>query len=77
MGLLTVPENFDPGYGRKRKLKIVQQSVQFAARVEMALVNAPDHPYDKLQANWSMRYWDPWKAYLSQPVGRSAGATVR
>ena len=36
------------------------------ARLEMALVNAPEHLYDKLQANWSMRYWEPWKAYLAR-----------
>ena len=36
-------------------------------RIELALVNAPDHLYDKLLANWPMRYWDPWRAYLTRP----------
>jgi len=36
------------------------------ARLDMARVDAPDHLYEKLQANWSMRYWDPWKAYLAR-----------
>jgi len=40
---------------------------QQGARLEMALVNAPDHLYAKLQANWPMRYWEPWKAYLARP----------
>ena len=36
------------------------------AIVESALVNAPDHLADKLLANWPMRYWDPWRAYLAR-----------
>lgn len=44
--------------------------LQFSAdpeggRVDSALVNAPDHLYEKLLANWPMRYWDPWRAYLA------------
>jgi activator of HSP90 ATPase len=35
-------------------------------RIESCLVNAPDHLYEKLAANWPMRYWDPWRAYLSR-----------
>jgi activator of HSP90 ATPase len=35
-------------------------------RIDSALVNAPDHLYDKLLANWPMRYWDPWRAYLAR-----------
>jgi len=35
-------------------------------RLEMTLVGAPDHLVDKLQANWAMRYWDPWKACLAR-----------
>jgi hypothetical protein len=35
-------------------------------RVETALVNAPDHLYDKLLANWPMRYRDPWRSYLAR-----------
>jgi uncharacterized protein YndB with AHSA1/START domain len=34
-------------------------------RIDSALVDAPDHLYDKLLANWPMRYWDPWRAYLA------------
>jgi len=34
--------------------------------IESALVNAPEHLYEKLVANWPMRYWDPWRAYLSR-----------
>ena len=36
------------------------------ARLEMTLVNAPEHLYEKLQTNWSIRYWEPWKAYLAR-----------
>ncbi len=35
-------------------------------RIDSALVNAPDHLYDKLLANWPMRYWDPWRAHLAR-----------
>jgi activator of HSP90 ATPase len=35
-------------------------------RIDSALVNAPDHLYDRLVANWPMRYWDPWRAYLAR-----------
>jgi activator of HSP90 ATPase len=35
-------------------------------RIESALVNAPDHLFEKLAANWPMRYWDPWRAYLTR-----------
>ena len=35
-------------------------------RIQSCLVNAPDHLYEKLAANWPMRYWDPWRAYLSR-----------
>jgi hypothetical protein len=34
-------------------------------RVDSALVNAPDYLYDKLLANWPMRYWEPWRVYLA------------
>jgi activator of HSP90 ATPase len=36
-------------------------------RIDSALVNAPDHLYEKLLANWPMRYWDPWRADLLGP----------
>jgi activator of HSP90 ATPase len=58
-------------------LVLTFQTDPAGARLEMALVNAPDHLYEKLQANWSMRYWDPWKAYISQPAASSARATAR
>ena len=35
-------------------------------RIDSCLVNAPDHLYEKLAANWPMRYWDPWRAYLAR-----------
>lgn len=35
-------------------------------RIESALVNAPDHLFEKLVSNWPMRYWEPWLAYLAQ-----------
>jgi activator of HSP90 ATPase len=36
------------------------------ARVELTQVNAPDHLYERLQAGWPMRYWEPWRAYLTR-----------
>jgi activator of HSP90 ATPase len=38
---------------------------QGGGRIDSALVNAPEHLYEKLLANWPMRYWDPWRAYLA------------
>jgi activator of HSP90 ATPase len=35
-------------------------------RIESCLVNAPEHLHEKLAANWPLRYWDPWRAYLSR-----------
>jgi activator of HSP90 ATPase len=37
------------------------------ARLDMALVNVPEALRGKLQTNWPMRYWEPWKAYLARP----------
>lgn len=39
-------------------------------RIDSALVNAPDHLYEKLLANWPMRYWDPWRAHLTGSLER-------
>lgn len=39
-------------------------------RIQSCLVNAPEHLFEKLAANWPMRYWDPWRAYLAR---RSSG----
>ncbi len=40
------------------------------ARVQSCLVNAPEHLFEKLAANWPMRYWDPWRAYLARRSAR-------
>lgn len=47
-------------------LVLVFSPASGGGRVESCLVNAPDHLYDKLVANWPMRYWDPWRAYLAR-----------
>jgi activator of HSP90 ATPase len=36
------------------------------SRVELVQVNAPDHLADKLEAGWPMRYWEPWRGYLTR-----------
>lgn len=33
-------------------------------RLELVQVSPPEHLYETLQANWPMRYFDPWRAYL-------------
>jgi hypothetical protein len=50
------------GYSVPLPLAMVSQ---LSRRALSALVNAPDHLYEKLLANWPMRYWDPWRAYLA------------
>ena len=35
-------------------------------RVDLIQACPPDHLYETLQANWPMRYFDPWRAYLEQ-----------
>ncbi len=39
-------------------------------RIQSCLVNAPEHLFEKLAANWPMRYWDPWRAYLTRRSSR-------
>lgn len=36
------------------------------SRLELVQVHAPEHLFETLQANWPMRYFDPWRAYLLQ-----------
>jgi activator of HSP90 ATPase len=47
-------------------LVLVFSAAAAGGRVESALINAPDHLFEKLVANWPMRYWDPWRAYLTR-----------
>jgi activator of HSP90 ATPase len=47
-------------------LVLVFSAAPGGGRIESALVNAPEHLYEKLAANWPMRYWDPWRAYLAR-----------
>lgn len=35
-------------------------------RVDLVQASPPEHLYETLQANWPMRYFDPWRAYLEQ-----------
>jgi activator of HSP90 ATPase len=46
-------------------LVLVFSACPGGGRIDSALVNAPDHLHEKLLANWPMRYWDPWRAYLT------------
>jgi activator of HSP90 ATPase len=39
--------------------------VSSGTRLELAQVNVPERLVDTLQANWPMRYLDPWRDYVA------------
>jgi activator of HSP90 ATPase len=47
-------------------LVLTFQSDAEGAKIDLVQVSPPPHLYETLQANWPMRYFDPWRAYLAR-----------